>query len=155
MIIHCIFSDNLGKICVDFSKYTPKFENIWLKCEHFSIKATIYLKFPLPPPTTNNVGSGKVDLQHMSPKYQHCIRGGTKFENLRSLLIFFQDCSCAQAFIYALIGNKLQNYDLFPLRNTVRKLATSRPWGREGVVEGVRDPSDEVASGRLVSLAGI
>jgi hypothetical protein len=29
----------------------------------------------------------------MSPKYQHCIRGrGTKFENLRSVLIFFQDC---------------------------------------------------------------
>ena len=35
------------------------------------------------------------------------------------------------------------------------RLATSRPWGREGVGEGARDPSDEVASGRLVSLAGI
>jgi hypothetical protein len=30
----------------------------------------------------------------MSPKYQHYIRGrGAKFENLRSLVIFFQDCS--------------------------------------------------------------
>jgi hypothetical protein len=27
--------------------------------------------------------------------------------------------------------------------------------GGEGAVEGARDPSDEVASGRLVSLAGI
>ena len=36
-----------------------------------------------------------------------------------------------------------------------RRLATSRPWGREGAGEGARDPSDEVASGRLVSLAGI
>jgi hypothetical protein len=35
------------------------------------------------------------------------------------------------------------------------RLATNRPWGREGAVEGARDPSDEVASGRIVSLAGI
>jgi hypothetical protein len=35
------------------------------------------------------------------------------------------------------------------------RLATSRPWGREGAGKGTRDPSDEVASGRLVSLAGI
>jgi hypothetical protein len=27
----------LEKIFVDFSKNTPKFENIWWKCEHFSI----------------------------------------------------------------------------------------------------------------------
>ena len=30
-----------------------------------------------------------------------------------------------------------------------------RARGREGAGEGARDPSDEVASGRLVSLAGI
>ena len=35
------------------------------------------------------------------------------------------------------------------------RLATSRPWGREGAGEGARNPSDEVASGLLVSLAGI
>ena len=38
------------------------------------------------------------------------------------------------------------------------RLATSRPWphgGGEGAGKGARDPSDEVASGRLVSLAGI
>jgi hypothetical protein len=70
------FQTILEKICVDFSKYTLKFENVISKCEHFSIKATIFLKSrPLPPHPPNNVGSGKVDLQHMSPKYQHCIRG--------------------------------------------------------------------------------
>ena len=39
--------------------------------------------------------------------------------------------------------------------NFLVRLATSRPWGREGAGEGARDPSDEVANGRLVSLAGI
>jgi DNA modification methylase len=84
------FQTILEKICVDFSKYTPKFENIWWKCEHFSIKATIYLKSPPPPPHTNNVGSGKMDLQHMSPKYQHCIRGeGDKVWKFKKSTNFF------------------------------------------------------------------
>ena len=52
----------------------------------FQLKQQFTLNSPSP---RNNVGSGKVDLQHMPPKYQHCIRArGTKFENLRSLLIF-------------------------------------------------------------------
>ena len=29
--------------------------------------------------------------------------------------------------------------------STIRRLATSRPWGREGAGKGTRDPSDEVA----------
>ena len=54
----------------------------------FQLKQQFTLNSPSP---RNNVGSGKVDLQHMPPKYQHCVRGrGTKFENLRSLLIFFR-----------------------------------------------------------------
>ena len=44
------FQTILEKISVYFSKYTLKFENIWWKCEHFLIKATIYLKTPPPPP---------------------------------------------------------------------------------------------------------
>jgi hypothetical protein len=58
---------------------------------------TIYVKSPPPP---NNVGSGKVDSQHMSPKHQHCIGGGGgggQFENLITPLFFFQDCRLAFA----------------------------------------------------------
>ena len=48
----------------------------------------------LPPPPRNNVGSGKVDLQHMSPKYQHCLwREGDKVWNVMKSTNFFQDCS--------------------------------------------------------------
>ena len=40
----------------------------------FQLKQLFTLN-PAPSPPPNNVGSDKVDLQHMLPKYQHCIRG--------------------------------------------------------------------------------
>jgi hypothetical protein len=43
----------------------------------FQLKQLFTFNSPPPPHPLprNNVGSGKVDLQHMSPKYLHCIRG--------------------------------------------------------------------------------
>ena len=53
------------------------------------------------------------------------------------------------------VANLLRFVTLRPVNFLFPRLATSRPWGREGAGKGTRDPSDEVASGRLVSLAGI
>jgi hypothetical protein len=59
----------------------------------FQLKQLFTLN-PAPPPPTNNVGSGKMDLKHMSPKYQHCIRGeGDKVWKYKKSTNFFPGLS--------------------------------------------------------------
>ena len=80
-------TNNLGKnICRLFKKYS--------NLKIFNKKIHSHDQFAMNPPPPPSTMLGKVDFENIRPKDQHCTVGkGEKFENLRSLQIFFQDCN--------------------------------------------------------------